>query len=262
MGDGPLGIPTEAVLKEMREADPPVRYLVGTPRAKMRKMEQQWLDLPWRKVRDSVSVKLAAEGGEMSVLAKSAGRQAKEMAMRRKKLAGLLWKLRAMRRSCPARDQLLLRLGAAKSAAGRAFGFVEIQLLSAKQAVTRETFTFRVRKEKLREAELVDGHYLLRSNQMGEEPAVLWERYIQLTQVEAAFKSMKGKLGTRPIFHQLQGRVEAHVFVAFRGYCWLVTLKSRLAVYAPGLTPKAVLEKLGKIQMIDVWFPTTDGRIW
>ena len=128
---------------------------------------------------------------------------------------------------------------------------------SAKQAVTRETFTFRVRKEKLREAELVDGHYLLRSNQMGEEPAVLWERYIQLTQVqltqvEAAFKSMKGELGIRPIFHQLQRRVEAHVFVAFLGYCLLVTLKSRLAAYAPGLTPKAVLEKLGKIQMIDV----------
>ena len=126
------GIPTEAVLKEMREADPPVRYLVGTPRAKMRKMEQQWLELPWRKVRESVSVKLAAEGGEMYVLAKSEGRQPKVMAMGRKKLARLLWKLRAMRRSCPASDQLLLRIGAAKAAAGRAFGFVEIQLPSAK----------------------------------------------------------------------------------------------------------------------------------
>ena len=184
------GIPTEAVLKEMREADPPVHYLVGTPRAKMRKMEQQWLELPWRKVRDSVAVKLATEGGEMYVLAKSEGRRAKEMAMRRKKLARLLWKLRAMRRSCPARDQLLLRIGAAKSAAGRAFGFVEIQLPAAKQEVTRKTFMFQVRKEKLRETELVDGHYLLRSNLVGEDPAVLWERYIQLTQIEAAFKSM------------------------------------------------------------------------
>lgn len=99
------GVPTEAVLREMREADPQVRYLVGTPRAKMRKMERQWLDLPWRKVRDSVSVKLASEGGEMYVLAKSEGRQAKEMAMRRKKLARLLWKLRAMRRSCPGRPR-------------------------------------------------------------------------------------------------------------------------------------------------------------
>jgi hypothetical protein len=133
-------------------------------------------------------------------------------------------------------------------------------LPTAKQVVTRESFTFRVRKEKLREAELVDGHYLLRSNLVGEDPAVLWERYIQLTQIEAAFKSMKGELGIRPIFHQLQNRVEAHIFVAFLGYCLLVTLKNRLAAYAPGLTPKAVLEKLAKIQMIDVWFPTTDGR--
>ena len=127
------------IFTEPQTNDPPVRYLLGTPRAKMRKMEQQWPRLPRRKVRDSVSVKLAAEGGEMYVLAKSEGRQAKEMAMRRKKLARLWWKLLAMRRSCPARDQLSLRIGAAKSAAGRAFGFVEIQLPSAKQAVPRET---------------------------------------------------------------------------------------------------------------------------
>lgn len=93
--------------------------------------------------------------------------------------------------------------------------------------MTRETFAFRVRKEKLREAELVDVHYLLRSNQVGEAPAVLWERYIQLTQIEAAFRSMKGELGVRPIFHQLQRRVAAHILVAFLGYCLLVTLKSR-----------------------------------
>lgn len=98
---------------------------------------------------------------------------------------------------------------------------------SAQQEVTRETFAFRVRKEKLREAELVDVHYLLRSNQVGEAPAVLWERYIQLTQIEAAFRSMKGELGVRPIFHQLQRRVAAHILVAFLGYCLLVTLKSR-----------------------------------
>ena len=126
--------------------------------------------------------------------------------------------------------------------------------------MTREGFTFRVRKEKLRETELVDGHYLLRSNIVGEDPAVLWERYIQLTQIEAAFKTLKGELGIRPIFHQLQRRVEAHILVAFLRYCLLVPLKNRLAAYAPGLTPKAVLEKLGKIQMIDVCFPTTDGR--
>lgn len=254
------GVPTEAVLEEMRKAETPVYYLVGTPRARMRKMEQDWLDLPWRKVRDSVEVKLAVTDGEMYVLAKSEGRQAKEMAMRRKKLARFLWKLRAMRRSCPSRDQLLLRIGAAKSTAGRASGFVEITLPSPGESVTRDSFRFRVLKDKLRETELRDGHYLLRSNLVGEDPAVLWERYIQLTQVEAAFKNMKSELGVRPIFHQLQRRAEAHIFVAFLSYCLLVTLKNRLAAHAPGLTPRAVLDKLARIQMIDVWLPTTDGR--
>ena len=223
-------------------------------------MERDWLDLPWRKVRDSVEVKLAVAEGEMYVLAKSEGRRAKEMAMRRRKLARLLWKLRAMRRSCPSRDQLLLRIGAAKSAAGRASGFVEIALPGPRQEVTRASFTFRLLKDKLREAELVDGHYLLRSNLVDEDPAVLWERYMQLTQVEAAFKNMKSELGVRPIYHQLQHRAEAHIFVAFLSYCLLVTLKTRLADHAPGLTPRAVLDKLGRIQMIDVWLPTTDGR--
>jgi hypothetical protein len=172
------GIPTETVLEEMRKAEPPVYYLVGTPRARMRKMERDWLDLPWRKVRDSVEVKLAVAEGEMYVLAKSEGRRAKEMAMRRRKLARLLWKLRAMRRSCPSRDQLLLRIGAAKSAAGRASGFVEIAP-GPRREVTRASFTFRLLKDKLREAELADGHYLLRSNLVDEDPALLWERYMQ-----------------------------------------------------------------------------------
>jgi transposase len=254
------GIPTEAVLAEMRHGERVVNYLVGTPRAKLKRMEKQWLELPWRKVRDSVQVKLMAQDGEMYVLAKSEGRHAKERAMRRKKLARLLWKLRAMRKSCPARDQLLMRLGAAKKDAGRAYGFVEIHVPAAKQTVTRETFWFRVDKTRLKEAEMRDGHYLLRSNLVGEDPAVLWERYMQLTQIEAAFKSMKSDLGIRPVYHQLEHRMEAHIFVAFLAYCLLVTLKNRLQAHAPGLTPKAVLETMAKIQMIDVSLPTTDGR--
>jgi hypothetical protein len=95
---------------------------------------------------------------------------------------------------------------------------------------------------------------------VGEDPAVLWDRYIQLTQVEAAFKALKSELGLRPIHHQLEHRVEAHLLVAFLAYCLLVTLKNRLQALAPGLTPKAVLEKLGAIQMLDVYLPTTDGR--
>ena len=254
------GIPTEAVLAEMRASRQETFYLVGTSRAKVKQYERKWLELPWQQVRESVQVKLFTQDGELYVLAKSEGRQAKEIAMRRKKLARLLRKLRAMRRSCPKRDQLLMRVGAAKTDVGRAFGFVKINLPLTGQAVTRETFTFQLDKAKLKEAELRDGHYLLRTNLVAEDPAVLWDRYMQLTQIEAAFKCLKSDLGIRPIHHQLEHRVEAHIMVAFLAYCLTVTLKHRLQAHAPGLTPKAVLEKLAAIQMLDVTFPTTDGR--
>src|SRR5512134_2838276 len=165
-----------------------------------------------------------------------------------------------MRRSCPKRDPLLMRVGAAKTEAGRAFGFVKINPPKAGQQVTRESFTFQVDKTKLNDAELRDGHYLLRTNLVAEDPAVLWDRYIQLTQIEAAFKCLKSDLGIRPIYHQLEHRVEAHILVAFLAYCLSVTLKHRLQAHAPGLTPRAVLEKLAAIQMLDVSLPTTDGR--
>lgn len=254
------GVPTEAILGEMRAADRETFYLVGTSRAKVKQYEKKWLELPWQKVRDSVEVKLFAKDGELYVLAKSEGRQAKEIAMRRKKLARLLRKLRAMRRSCPKRDQLLMRVGAAKTDVGRAFGFVKINLPQAGQEVSRETFHFHLDKAKLKEAEWRDGHYLLRTNLVAEDPALLWDRYMQLTQIEAAFKCLKSELGIRPIHHQLEHRVEAHILVAFLAYCLTVTLKQRLREHAPGLTPRAVLEKLATIQMLDVSFPTTDGR--
>jgi transposase len=254
------GIPTEAILTEMRSSRQETFYLVGTSRAKVKQYEKKWLELPWHKVRESVEVKLFAEDGELYVLAKSEGRQAKEIAIRRKKLTRLLRKLRAMRRSCPKRDQLLMKVGAAKTDVGRAFGFVKINLPAAGEAVTRETFTFRLDKAKLKEAELRDGHYLLRTNLVAEDPAVLWDRYMQLTQIEAAFKCLKSDLGIRPIHHQLEHRVDAHILVAFLAYCLSVTLKHRLKAHAPGLTPRAVLEKLATIQMLDVSFPTTDGR--
>jgi transposase len=254
------GIPSEAMLQEMREPQRQTFYLVGTPKSRIQQHEQKWLDLPWQKVRDAVEVKLYEHEGELYVLAKSQGRQAKEMAMRRKRLARLLRKLRAMRRSLPQRDQLLLRIGAAKKEAGRAFGFVKIQLPKADQPVTRETFSFQVKKAKLKAAEQRDGHYLLRSNLTAEDPAVLWARYVQLTQIESVFRTLKSELGIRPIYHQLEHRADAHVLIAFLAYCLQVTLKNRLLVHAPGLTPAAVLAKLATIQMVEVWIPMLDGR--
>lgn len=254
------GIPSEEVLQEMRAPEREVFYLVGTPRGKIQQYEKKWLALPWQKVRESVEVKLFAEEGELYVLAKSEGRRAKEHAIRRRKLARLLRKLRDLRRKSPARDQLLLRIGAAKKEAGRAFGFVHLHLPQEGVAITRQTFTFQLDKGKLQKAELRDGHYLLRSNLVGGDATVLWELYLQLTQIEAAFKTLKSELGLRPIYHQLENRVEAHILVAFLAYALSVTLKQRLQALAPGLTPRAVLEKLATIQMLDVCLPTTDGR--
>ncbi|MBI2186150.1 MAG: IS1634 family transposase [Acidobacteria bacterium] len=254
------GIPSEAILAEMRDPDQQTCYLVGTPKGKIQQHAKQWLDLPWQTVRDSVAVKLYAKDGEVYVLARSTGRQQKEVAIRRKRLARLLRKLRAMRRSLPSRDHVLLRLGAAKKEAGRAFGFVKIRVPDPGQAVTRETFHVQVDTAKLRAAELRDGHYLLRSNLTADDPAVLWTRYVQLTRIEAAFRSLKSELGIRPIYHHLEHRVDAHIFIAFLAYCLQVTLRSRLRRYAPGLTPAAVLDLFASIQMIDVWIPTCDGR--
>lgn len=254
------GIPTEATLQQMRDPARETFYLVGTPKGRINKHEKKWLDLPWQQVRDSVEVKLYEHEGELYVLARSDGRQAKEIAIRRKRVVRLLRKLRAMRRSLPKRDQLLLRIGAAKKEAGRAFGFVKMQVPKADEPVTRQSFRFEVDKVKLRRAEQRDGHYLLRSNLTAEDPAVLWTRYVQLTQIEAVFRSLKSELGIRPIYHHLERRVDAHILIAFLAYCLQVTLKNRLQIHAPGLTSAAVLEKLGTIQMIDVCIPTRDDR--
>ena len=105
-----------------------------------------------------------------------------------------------------------------------------------------------------------EGRYLLRTNLSGREPAQLRQFYIQLVEIEAAFKNLKDDLQLRPIYRQLQQRIEAHIFVAFMAYCLHVTLKARLRPVAGGLTPRAVLDKFAAIQMLDVKFPTTDGR--
>ena len=254
------GIPTEETLSAMRAGDPPVRYLVGTPKGRLTRLEKSFSGLPWREVRESVEVKLLAEDGELYILAQSRARIAKERGMRRRRLKKLWRRLHELRAQSLKRDELLLKLGAAKKEAGRAYHLVEIRLPEARQAVTPETFTFALRRERLRQARRREGRYLLRSNLTGEDPATLWRYYTRLTEVEQAFKELKHDLALRPIFHQREERIEAHIFVAFIAYCLHVTLKNLARPRAPGLTPRAVLEKFATLQMVDVHLPTTDGR--
>ncbi len=254
------GIPTEETLAAMRAGDPPVRYLVGTPKGRLTRLEKSFAGLPWREVRESVEVKLLAEDGELHILAQSRARILKERGMRRRRLKKLWRRLRELRAQSLKRDELLLKLGAAKKEAGRAYHLVEIRLPEAGQAVTPETFAFALRRDRLRRARRREGRYLLRSNLAGEDPETLWRYYTRLTEVEQAFKELKHDLAIRPVFHQNEERIEAHIFVAFIAYCLHVTLKNLARPRAPGLTPRAVLEKFATTQMVDVHLPTTDGR--
>jgi transposase len=254
------GIPTEEVLAEMRASDPPVHYLVGTPKGRLTQYEAQLLERPWQGVREGVQVKLLPQEKELYVLAQSHDRINKERAMRRRQLKGLVQRLKELRQMSPSRDQLLLKLGAAKAQYPVAWRLVQTQVPAEDQPVNEQTFTFKLRTDKLRQVRRREGRYLLRSNLSPEDPGKLWQFYIQLTQVEAAFKDLKDDLNLRPIFHQLEKRIEAHIFVAFLAYCLHVQLRARLRLLAPGLTPRSVLEKFAAIQMLDVHFPTTDGR--
>jgi transposase len=255
------GIPTEEQLKEMRQSNPPVAYLVGTPRGHLSKLEKEFLVLSWEKVKESVEVKLLSREGELYILARSEGRREKERAIRRRRLKNLWRRLGELQGQELERDDLLLKLGAAKAQAGRVYHLVEVQVPQPGQPVNAETFTFRLRKKKLRQAFRREGHYLLRSNQAGEDPALLWRRYVQLTEIEAVFRALKSDLLIRPIYHQKDSRIEAHIFVSFLAYGLYITLGQRLRVLAPGLTPRAVLEKMSAIQMVDIRVPTTDGRL-
>jgi transposase len=249
------GIPTEEVLAEMRTADPPVRYVVGTPKGRLSRLEQDLLAKPWQQARPGVEVKLLPQDGELYVLAQSRDRVAKERAMRRRQLKWLWKRLAEIATMKLTREELLMKLGAARSRAPTPWRLVAVAV-----AKTGATFGYRLDRNKLRQARRREGRYLLRTNLAESDPAQLWSYYLQLVTVEEAFKNLKGDLAIRPIFHQDQARIEAHIFIAFLAYCLHVTLGRRLHALAPGLTPRSVLEKFAALQMIDVHVPTTDGR--
>jgi transposase len=253
------GIPTEAALEQMRVEG--ASYLVGTPRARLGKLEEKLLGIPWQQVQDQIEVKLAHDGEDLYVLTRSGGRRDKEQSLRRHKLKKLWKRLRQLRQmNNLKRDALLLKLGAAKQEAGKVWELVDIRLPEPRQAVTSETFTFNLNRNKLRRVRRGEGTYLLRTNLKAANPEELWQQYMVLTEVEQAFKEIKQDLSIRPIHHQKDQRIEAHIFVCFLAYSLMVTLKQRAKSLAPGLTPRAIFEKFKTLQMIDVHLPTTDGR--
>jgi transposase len=250
------GIPTEEVLQQMRSSDPPVQYVVGTPKGRLTALESALLEKPWAQARPDVRVKLLAQDQELYVFAESRARIGKERGMRRRQLKWLWQRLKQLSTmSKLTREALLMKLGAAQSKAPAAWRLVSIEL-----AVNGASFGYWLNRKKLREVRRREGRYLLRTNLTESDPAKLWEYYIQLVVVEEAFKTLKGDLAVRPIFHQKEKRIEAHIFIAFLAYCLHVTLGHRLKRLATGLTARSVLEKFCAVQMLDVHIPTTDGR--
>jgi hypothetical protein len=260
------GVPTEATLEQMR--DDGVAYLVGTPRRQLKKFEKDLVGRPWEDVHEGVQVKLLEQDSELYVLARSADRRQKERAIRRRRLRQLVHGLNRLKRRRITRDTLLKKIAVLQKEAGPVATLVKIREPRPDEPVNRDTFVCTFDRDAWRAAQERDGCYLLRGHLpwadfpagLEKEASTLWGWYMQLVQVEEAFKTLKGDLALRPVHHQSERRVEAHVFVAFLGYCLTVTLRMKLRALAAGLTPREVLRALSAIQMVDVVIPTTDGR--
>jgi transposase len=249
------GIPTEAVLTELRQSDSKVSYLVGTPKGRLTKLEKELAEKPWQEIRPQLRVKLLPQAGEVYVLAESGARAGKERGMRRRKLKALWQRLGEIQQQDLTRDQRIEKLGGARDRAGRAVaGLVKADVNAEGK------LTFSLDRAKLRTVRSREGRYLLRTNLSADNPELLWRCYMQLVFVEEAFRTLKGDLGLRPIYHHKPERIEAHLFVAFLAYCLSITLRQRLKALAGGLMPRVVFEKLATVQLLDVRVPTTDGR--
>jgi transposase len=249
------GIPTEEVLEELRTRHPRVQYLVGTPKGRLTRLERQLAERPWQQVRDQLRVKLLPQDGEVYVLAESHARTEKERAMRQRRLRALWKRLGEIQAQDLTRDERLEKIGAARDRAGRAAAGLIETTVSAEGRLS-----FRLDRSRLRSTRRREGRYLLRTNLDANDPELLWRCYMQLVFVEEAFRTLKGDLCVRPIYHQHIERVEAHLFVAFLAYGLSITLRQRLKALAGGLMPRVVFEKLATLQLLDVSVPTTDGR--
>ena len=256
------GVVSEENLEKLRNRHG--TYVVGTPRSRLKDFEAELLGQDWQQVRGQVQVKLRpGDDGDMYVIARSVKRRAKENAMRRNRMRKLYESLQRLAASVEhghirSYDVLIKRLGRLQERYVQVFGFVEISHSRENEQI--KSFTFELKREALKKAYRQDGIYLLRTNLSEKNPARLWEQYIQLTEIEAAFRTLKSEVGLRPIYHWVAPRVEAHVMVAFMAYAMWVCLKWKLKAQAPSLSPRQMIELFRSIQLVEVWFDTVDEK--
>lgn len=249
------GIVSEANLQRLRERGG--QYVVGTPRQQLKAYERELLEGSWQEINESVQVQLIEQEQETYVLARSVDRARKEEAMRWRQIRGLMRDLVKLRRSIRNgtlvnADKVWLRLGRFSERWPRAWRYVSIECQEGQ-------LSWHWDRQALRLAQHRDGAYLLRTNLSDRSPEALWRMYVQLTEVETVFRAMKSELAIRPIWHWVGPRVEAHVMVAFLGYCLWVCLKQKLKAAAPGLSPWQVLDQFKRVVQVEVWFKLRTG---
>jgi transposase len=256
------GVVSEENLQKVRERGG--TYVVGTPRSRLKRFETELLKRDWQEVRGQVEVKLRrGPDGDTYVIARSGKRRAKENAIRRNRMRKLYDSLTglaaAIKQGHLCRYEVLLkRLGRLEERYVQVFGFIEISHARNDEQIKR--FQFRLKSASLKKAYRQDGVYLLRTNLTEQDPARLWEQYIQLTEVESAFRTLKSDVQLRPVYHWVPPRIEAHIMLAFIGYAMWVCLKWKLKSMAGSLSPRQIIELFRRIQLVDVWFDTVDGR--
>jgi transposase len=256
------GIVSEENLAALRRRN--AQYLVGTPRSKLKQFEAELLAGGGEQVRDDVEVKrVAMPGGEETyVLCRTTARREKEKAIRSRFSARMEKALHQLAQRVAAgkikdRGKIERRLGRIEARYPSVADLYQMQLVETDSVLRLD---WQMRPERCTWQETREGAYLLRTNLQAESAAELWTKYMQLTEAEAAFRTLKSALSIRPLFHQLEPRVKAHILVAFLGYALWVTLKHLLQRKQSPLTPARVLALLATVQSADIVLPTTDGR--
>jgi transposase len=259
------GVVSEANLAAVRRHGG--QYLVGTARRKLKQFEAEWLKDDFEKIRPDVEVKsIPIPGGEETyILCRTTGRKEKEKAIRSRFVSKIERALRGLEKRIAEgklkdRFKMERNLGRIQACHPQVVDLYEMKI-EENQHGTR--LLWRQKAEQQQWLEAREGAYLLRTNLKADSPAELWKKYIQLTEVEAAFRTLKSELAIRPLFHQLEKRVKAHVLVAFLGYALLVTLKHLLKRSASEYSPAEALQFLSTLHSVDIVLPTIDNRqIW
>ena len=261
------GVVSEENLEYLRGREG--QYVVGTPRSMLRKFEKQLLEAKWEEVEAGIEVQLcpSPDGAETFVLAKSRDRAAKEEAMHRRFVERIETGLAAIREAaCSGRlrdpETAGRRIGKLLGANSRGAGCfqVDVEVLNPPQGKVHLSIHWTKPDTWQQWARLSEGCYLLRSNLTGRSAAELWKMYMQLVDAEAAFRTHKSELVLRPIWHQYEKRVQAHILICFLAYVLWKTLEQWMRMSGLGSAPRTLLDEVRQLKSMDVILPTDRGR--